>query len=299
MTMGSGQFRYEAEIGWGSMPDGDRIRNASTLAVDKQDRLYAFCRQGPAIRVFEPDGRFIVGWGEGMFVNPHGIGLSPDGLIYCVDNKGHTVTSFTFEGEMVRTWGMRGNPSDTGYMPQVSKLARVGAPFAYPTSVAFNPAGEMFVGDGYGNCRVHKFSPEGDPLLSWGEPGSGPGQFNTVHDVFVDAKGRVLVCDRGNNRLQAFTDTGEFLFETPVRKKPNAVAADAQGFIYALDDKHVHIYSDQGDLLSVWGQRAGNPDATDDELITAVHGMAVDSSGNIYTGCDRHARYVRKHVRAH
>lgn len=299
MTMGSGQFLYEAVPDWGTMPDGDRIRNASTLAIDGEDRVFAFCRQGPAVRVFDKDGQYLLGWGEGLFINPHGIGLSPEGNVYCVDNKGHTVMSFTIEGELLRTWGMRGQPSDTGYLPHFAKVARSGAPFAYPTNVAFNAAGEMFVSDGYGNCRVHKFSPEGDLLLSWGEPGSGPGQFNTVHDVFVDKRGRVLVCDRGNARIQAFTDEGEFLFATPVRKKPNAIAADGDGFIYALDDKYVHIYSAEGDLITAWGQRAENPAATDAELITAVHGMAVDSVGNIYTGCDRHERYVRKHARKH
>jgi sugar lactone lactonase YvrE len=299
MTVGTGNFTYEVVPNWGTMPDGDRIRGTSTIAIDAEDRVYAFCRQGDAVRIFDRDGRYITSWGEGWFVNPHGIGLSPDGLVYCVDNKAHTVMSFTPEGKLVRIWGRRGKPSDTGYLPHLSNPQRTAGPFSYPTNVAFNAAGEMFVSDGYGNARVHKYSPEGDLILSWGEYGTGPGQFDTVHDVVVDRQGRVLVCDRGNARIQAFTDSGEFLFQTRVRKKPNAIASDPDGFIYALDDKYVHTYSAQGELLSTWGQRDINPQATDDEIITAVHGMAVDSSGNIYTGCDRHERYIRKHVRNH
>ena len=83
-------------------------------------------------------------------------------------------------------------------------ITQGGGPFNHPTNLALGPGGEMYVADGYGNCRVHKFSPEGELLHSWGEPGEGPGQFNLPHGVGVDRSGRVAVADRENDRVQFF-----------------------------------------------------------------------------------------------
>src|SRR5262249_57949664 len=88
---------------------------------------------------------------------------------------------------------------------------RAAGPFNYPTNLALSPAGEMYVTDGYGNARVHKFAPDGRLLLSWGEPGAGPGQFHLPHGVAVDAEGTVYVADRENSRVQLFTPGGEYL----------------------------------------------------------------------------------------
>src|SRR5688572_13634240 len=75
-------------------------------------------------------------------------------------------------------------------------------PFNHPTAVAVSLNGEIYVADGYGNSRVHKFSPDGRLLLSWGSPGKGPGQFRVPHSIWVDRNQRVSVCDRENDRVQ-------------------------------------------------------------------------------------------------
>ena len=87
-----------------------------------------------------------------------------------------------------------------------------GDPFNRPTKVAVDPrSGALYIADGYGNARVHKYSPEGEHLLSWGEFGTGPGQFNLVHSVCTDDAGRVFVADRENHRVQIFDDQGAYL----------------------------------------------------------------------------------------
>ena len=71
--------------------------------------------------------------------------------------------------------------------------------------------GSMFMSDGYGNARVHKFSADAKYLFSWGEPGKAPGQFNLPHGVWIDRRGRLLVADRENDRVQVFDQDGKLL----------------------------------------------------------------------------------------
>jgi hypothetical protein len=57
------------------------------------------------------------------------------------------------------------------------------------------PGTEVLVADGYGNARIHEFSPEGEWRSSFGEIGSGPREFMTPHSLIVDREQRLLVCD--------------------------------------------------------------------------------------------------------
>jgi hypothetical protein len=97
--------------------------------------------------------------------------------------------------------GERGFRSDTGVDPNnfsskaYQDVTHGGGPFNLPTDIAFTPSGDMFITDGYGNARVHKFDASGQYLFSWGEPGTGPGEFNMPHGVHINRPGLVLVCD--------------------------------------------------------------------------------------------------------
>jgi outer membrane protein assembly factor BamB len=72
--------------------------------------------------------------------------------------------------------------------------------------VGWDPAGNIFVSDGYGNSRVVKFDKNGRYVASVGSKGSAPGQFNIPHSMAVDGKGNVYVGDRTNRRIQVFDD---------------------------------------------------------------------------------------------
>ena len=85
-----------------------------------------------------------------------------------------------------------------------------GEPFHRCTHTALSPKGDIYVSDGYGNARVHKYSPDGKLLMSWGEPGTDPGQFNIVHNICSDADGWVYVADRENHRVQVFDGNGKY-----------------------------------------------------------------------------------------
>ena len=86
-----------------------------------------------------------------------------------------------------------------------------GNPFNRCTHVAIDPRnGDFYVSDGYGNARVHKYTPDGRLLFSWGESGTDPGQFNIAHNIATDRDGWVYVADRENHRVQVFDGDGRY-----------------------------------------------------------------------------------------
>src|SRR5262245_25677412 len=196
---------YTPLPGWGQLPPGWDLVEVAGVAIDSQDNVHVFNRGAHPLIVFSPAGDFLRSWGEGLFRRPHGITIGPDDAVYLTDDADHTVRKYSAAGELLLTLGTSGVPSDTGATSMDYRtVRRSGPPFHYPTNLALGPAGEMYVTDGYGNARVHKFARDGRLLFSWGEPGAGAGQFHAPHGVAVDAEGVVLVADRENSRIQRF-----------------------------------------------------------------------------------------------
>jgi DNA-binding beta-propeller fold protein YncE len=269
------------------------------IAVDRQDRVYVFNRGPRPVAVFDHDGDFLHCWGEGLFARPHGIAIGPDGAVYCTDDLDHTVRKFKADGRLLLTIGSSGRPSDTGATSvDFRTIRRAGPPFHYPTNVAFSPVGELYVCDGYGNARVHKFATDGRLLFSWGEPGSGPGQFHVPHGIAVDPHGNVYVADRENSRIQYFSPSGKFLGAWPDVARPCQIAFDAAGNALVAElgyragmwpgerapssgatGGRVSLFDERGELLMRWGG-GDNPTAAGDFF--APHDIASDSHGDFY-----------------
>ncbi len=290
---------YRIVEGWEQLPRGYEHRDVAGVAVDLEDRVFLICRGDHPVIVYDREGRFVRSWGEGEFTyRTHGITIGPDNAVYCTDDGNHTVRKFTPEGKLLLTLGTMNTPSDTGYDGKdYLTIRRPGGPFNRPTNVAIAPRGELYISDGYGNCRVHQFSPRGELKRSWGVPGAGPGQFHLPHGIAVAADGRVFVCDRENDRIQIFSPDGEYLTEWTDTQRPTHVVFDAQGRAYVSElwwhpgqtsPRHgairearhgrLSVYDRDGRVLARWG----TPDATAPGSFAAPHGLAVDSAGAIY-----------------
>ena len=181
--IGEGSFTYEASgDNWGDLPEGWIYKEATAVAVDSKDQVYVFNRGTSPMVVFNRDGSVARTWGEGVFKNPHGISVDPDGNLFCVDTGDSTVKKFTPAGELLLTLGEANKPA-----PAMS-----GKPFSVPTHVAVDPSnGDFYVSDGYSNARVHKFTSNGEFISSWGESGTDEGQFNIVHNIAIDSEGLI------------------------------------------------------------------------------------------------------------
>jgi sugar lactone lactonase YvrE len=298
IRVGSGNFTYLVDEAWPSFPATGPEGEAVGVACDSKDRVYVFLRSPQPIRVFDPSGKLLAIWGEGAFVRPHGIFIGPDDTVYCADDFGHTVQAFTTEGKHRFTLG-DGKPSNTGATSiDYRGIKHSGPPFNYPTNIAVGPNGDLFIADGYGNARVHRFSPDGKLLHSWGEPGSGPGQFHVVHGIDVDKNGIVYVADRENLRIQLFTDKGEYLTSWTDIARPCQIFAGRDGMYYVSElgfragrwpgtgthqpgqtGGRVSIFDRDGKLHARWGG-GENPCAPGDFF--APHDIRVDSTGAIY-----------------
>lgn len=300
MIFGGGDYTFEVVENWPRLPPGWSLDEVAGVAVGSEDRVYVFNRGSHPMMIFESDGNFLRSWGEGLFTCPHSVHIGPDGAIFCVDRDDHTVRKLTPEGELLLTLGVKDRPSETGAQGLDFRTVRRSAgPFNYPTDIAFGPSGELFVSDGYGNARVHKFSPDGELIASWGKPGDGKGCFNLPHGTWVDEEHRLYVADRENSRIQIFTLDGRFITQWKDVNRPTCIFGDGEGAVYVTElgylaglfpgtrvpaDRdpiaRLTIRSTEGRIITRWG----GEDRCSPGNFYAPHAVSMDSRGDLYVG---------------
>ena len=243
----------------------DAVRQQSAATARQEHVLMVFNREGSLIESWE---HLIPEIGEGgahrITMDPY----DPDKHIWLVDYRGHQILKVTHDGSRV-----------------VMRLGEKGvagadhAHFNQPSDMAFMPNGDFYVTDGYQNTRVVKFAKDGTYLLEWGEPGTGPGEFDHVHGIVVDANRRLYVGDRENGRIQIFDENGTFLDQWTGIPHPY--------FLYMAEDQHVWVsdglvhkimkFDLDGHLLYSWGTFGRLPGQ-----LWGPHQLNVDEAGNLY-----------------
>jgi DNA-binding beta-propeller fold protein YncE len=298
VTLGSGDFLYEVVEDWGHLPDGWIYGDVAAVGVDSQDNVYVFNRGEHPMIVLDRDGNFIRSWGEGMFTRAHGIHVGPDDSLYCTDDGDHTVRKCTAAGKILLEIGIPKRPS-----PFMS-----GLPFHRCTHTALSPDNEIYISDGYGNARVHKYSPDGKHFMSWGEPGTGPGEFNVVHNICCDAEGWVYVADRENHRVQVFDRAGKYETHWSYLHRPCGLCMSTGSrplcYIGELGSgleingqwpnigPRVSIVSHEGNILARLGGVEGA--GIGPTRFMSPHGIAVNSQGDIFVGELAYTSWRRK-----
>lgn len=278
VVIDAGERQYELVEGWGEMRPGQEWGLVAGVAVDSQDRVHVFTRSNPPYRVFDRSGKLLYAWGDQIFMDAHGICIGPDDSVYLVDREPQLVYKFTNDGRHLLTLGKRDQPSDTGYEAEGRIVHKPGPPFHHPTDVSITLNGEFYVSDGYRNCRVHKYSADGQLLSSWGEFGSGPGQFKVVHSVW-EHRGKVYVADRENNRIQVRTPEGQYLTEWGGFVQPTKIFVDKDDVMYVAElGARVSILDLEGNVLGRWGGDYSHAPGQ----FWGPHGIWTDSWGDLY-----------------
>jgi hypothetical protein len=239
------QIPFESVPNFLKLPSDLNMGEAAGVALNSKGHIFVFHRggssQGPAFAntaaqlwEFGADGRFVREIGKNLYAwsFAHAVRVDKDDNIWAIDKGSNMIIKFNPEGRVIMVIGRKPEASDADAKP----FERVNPPlppqngrFRQPTDVTWDPAGDIFISDGYVNSRVAKLSKDGDWIKSWGEPGKGPSQFSTVHSIASDAAGNIFVADRSNRRIQVFDSDGKLLRIMTIDIPPDPDAQPAIG----------------------------------------------------------------------
>jgi len=247
--------KWEVLPSWGQLPAGTTWGAASQVATTAEGQIIVFRRMVPSFFVLNPDGTFVKSWGDVSYRLAHGVRVDRDGFLWVTDNSDNFVQKFSADGKLLMTVGKKGVAGDN-----MSQDA-----FDGPADVFVASNGDFFVADGYRNSRVVQFSKDGKFIkIIGGTKGTGPGQFNLPHSVVIDSKGRLIVADAENNRIQVFDANGKFLEEWKdfIAKPRGAMVITADDTLYVSHVDAEAISVGNTARSSTWLVRsAGGPTA--------------------------------------
>jgi DNA-binding beta-propeller fold protein YncE len=208
------------------LPKDLYLGEVTGVAVNSKGHIFVLSRgntTGPAYAAaaaqlleFAPDGTFIREIGKNLYAWSfgHSVRVDKDDNVWAVDKGSDMVVKFNPQGQVVMVFGRKQEASDeeTGPVKHPKPpLPSEDGRFRQVTDVTWDPAGNIYISDGYINSRIAKADKNGTWLKSWGDRGDKPGEFNTPHNIAADAKGNVYVADRFNRRIQVFDGEGNFL----------------------------------------------------------------------------------------
>jgi DNA-binding beta-propeller fold protein YncE len=292
---------FDADAKPVTLPPDTHLGEVAGVAVNSKGHIFIFNR---GIRTqlleFDADGKFLRYIGNDIygFSFAHVVKIDKNDNIWCVDEGSNMVIEFDPAGGVVLVLGRK---------PESVEAPAAGEPqrpprqewFNRPTDVAWDPAGNIFVADGYGNSRVAKFDKDGNFIKAWGQRGTGPGEFHLPHTLVTDDAGKVYVGDRENKRIQVFDGDGKFLMQWTNVGAPWAICitpgphqvlfssdSDATGRIYKLDLK--------GNVLGYFGSKGKRRGQ-----FGWVHEMSCPSEETLYVGELLNWRVQRLSLHAH
>lgn len=293
---------YEVDTAWPEKPAGMNWGAVPGVVLDKQGNIWMSSRAVPRVQQYSADGRYLRGWGDEMIRTAHYLRIDGEGNVWVADCGRHVMWKFSPDGKLLMTLGVPDEPGED----QTHLNA--------PTDIAITPAGELFVSDGYGNSRIVHFDSKGRFIKAWGKKGVGPGEFNIPHCIGIDSVGRLYVADRSNVRVQVFDQSGKFVSQWRNIVVPWGIWITDSDEIWVCGSSPMRLhkagatlgappkdqvlmrFNPQGKLLQLWAVPKGVDGKERPGELNWVHGIAVDSKGDMYLGDIRGER-VQKFVR--
>ncbi len=288
------------------------------LAIDRAGNVW-IGGSGPndtQVLKFSHDGKFLMA--SGKIVAPPAApaaapAAAPD-TAYMGVSRGATVTATTPAGRGGRGGGRGGRGGPPPTPPNSGSTESFGG----ATRISFDDAAnEAYVADGSRNHRVAVIDMNtGAIKRSWGAygktatdapmpayvPDSPPSQqFASVFCAALSKDGLVYVCDRANDRIQIFKKDGSFVKEVSVMPKTVregsvsdiAFSRDAkQAFIYVADGMNNQVHILDRSTMSIVAS-FGDGGRVPGEFF-ALHSLATDSKGNLYTTENYEGKRVQK-----
>ncbi len=269
------------------LPPDMNLGEVAGVAVNSKGHIFIYHRSGHTeLLEFDQTGKFVRQIGKDLygFDFAHVVRIDKDDNIWCVDEGSNMVIKFNPEGHVVLTLGRKWELVE-GRVPQeeAAKLPPRTNSFNRPTDVTWDPAGNIYVADGYNNSRVVKLDKNGKWLKTWGERGTGPGQFNIPHTIASDKDGNIYVGDRTNRRIQVFDSNGTFLRQFTGIDQPWAICITpgANQVLFSSDANSGKIYKLDltGKILGAFGSYGKQP-----KEFGWIHEITCPSATELYVG---------------
>jgi len=281
------QIAFDGNVNFLKLPPGMNFGEVAGIALNSQGHIFIYDRSRiTRLLEFDKLGVFVREIGKDLygFEYAHVVRIDKDDNIWCVDEGANVVIKFNPAGRVMmvlgRKWeAVEGRPTQE----EAAKTpARVNA-FNRPTDVTWDPAGNIYVSDGYNNSRVVKFDKLGNWVKAWGERGAGQGQFNIPHTIASDAKGNIYVGDRTNRRIQVFDGDGAFLRQFTGVAQPWAICITpgAKQYLYSSDANSGKVFKLdlEGNVLGSFGTLGKQP-----KQFGWIHEIACPSENELYVG---------------
>jgi hypothetical protein len=220
------EIKFDSTPNFFQLPTGMYFGEVTGIAVNSKKHIFVLSRgntSGPAYGAaaaqlfeFDPSGKFVREIGRNLYAwsFAHAVRVDREDNIWVADKGSDMVVRFDPEGRVVMVFGRKAEASDQGAHPlehPKPPLPPVDGLFRQVTDMAWDSNNNVYITDGYINSRVAEFDRDGNWVKSWGEPGSGPGQFRTLHSIVVDRDNHIYIADRGNARIQVFDTSGKLL----------------------------------------------------------------------------------------
>ena len=258
---------YHPVTGFFHLPMGMNFGEVSGVALDHQGHIFVFNRGAHPIIEFTQAGEYVKTLAEGLVTSAHGLRIDDQDNLWITDVAAHTVLKLDKEGHVIMVLGRKDKPGETDAL------------FNQPTDVAFGPAGEIFVTDGYGNSRVVKFDKDGKFIKAWGSKGNAPGEFNLPHTIVIDKQNLVYVGDRENQRIQIFDLDGKFINEWKHVGASWGLDLAKDGTLFMSDgyaNRVLHLDT-KGKILGAYGEPGKKPGQ-----FMFAHSVTVAPDGALY-----------------
>jgi DNA-binding beta-propeller fold protein YncE len=225
------QIPFESVPNFLKLPPNLYLGEAAGVAVNSKGHVFVFSRgnttgaaygaSAAQLLEFNPDGTYLREIGHNLYAwsFAHAVRVDKQDNIWVADKGSDMVIKFDPAGRVAMVFGRKQEASDEGTEPlkhPKPPLLPVDGQFRQVTDMTWDAAGNTYISDGYINSRVAKVDKNGKWLASFGEPGSGPGQFSTPHSIAADAQGNIYIADRGNRRIQVLNADGKFLLQITI-----------------------------------------------------------------------------------
>jgi DNA-binding beta-propeller fold protein YncE len=243
-------------VGFLNIPASAEVGAMSAVGVDRsRGFIYVLHRGGTPLLRFDASGKYLSGWGSGLFKVPHGLRIDAEGNLWITDNGLNTVQKFAPDGKLLQT------------------IVDAGGKLKSPDDLVIASNGDLYIAD-TGNGRIVHTTAAGKFLSQFGAKGKEPGQFTTAHGLAIDKQDRLYVADRGNNRVEVFNPDGSLVAVWTGFGNPFGLLAWRNELFISEGDIHkIFEVGPDGKILRSWG----GPD-----LLQLPHLMDYGADGTLY-----------------